>query len=315
MCNLSIQYANERIQFGRKISSFGAIKEKIAKQATDTFAAESAVYRTSGLIQEYVKSLSEEGKSYAESKLLAAEEFALESSILKVAMTDILNDIASECVQIHGGMGYSEETAAARAFRDARIAMIYEGTNEINRLLMTSMIFKRAMGGQLDIATAAQRIKDEMRSGEITEPHAPSFASALMNFKKVAILLLGSLGEKAMTGKLNLKEEQEILLYVADILIDIFLAESVYLRVNQITQKENEVPSAVYEAMVGLYMNDASFRIQRNAMECVGSFIEPEKLKSLLGVIAFLTSYPMKNQVKLKRIVADYLIKRNSYVF
>ena len=165
LTDISIKYANERIQFGRAISSFGAIKSKIAEQAVRTYAAEAAVYRTTGLINDYTEVLMEQGKTYAEAELIAAEEYALESSILKIALSENVNYVADECVQIHGGMGYSEEGRAARGYRDARIAMIYEGTNEINRMLMLNIIFKSAMKGALDFASPAMAVQQELLTG------------------------------------------------------------------------------------------------------------------------------------------------------
>ena len=314
LCEKSIRYANERHQFGRSISSFGAIKVKIAEQAIATFAAESAVYRTSGLIQDYVEQLEEKGKSFAEAKLEAAEEYALESSILKVAMTDILNRVASECVQIHGGMGYSEESGAARAFRDARIAMIYEGTNEINRLLMANIIFKRAMKGELDFASHAMSLQQQILSGALSSNEPEDAVAAIKGFKKVAVLLLGSLGQLAMKGKINLKEEQEILLYVADTLIEIFLSESLHLRLDKLAGKDTQVPKEVYHAIRDVFLNDAAHNIKRMALECTASFLRPDQQPTVAEAITKLTVFPSINVVKAKRMVADYLIDQNSYV-
>jgi len=240
---LSSNYANERVQFGQPIASFGAIQSKLAEQALQTYAVESAVYRTSGLIQDHIAQLKEEGQSYAESKLNAAEEYALESSILKICSSDNVNMVADECVQIHGGMGFSEETLAARSYRDSRIAKIYEGTNEINRMLMLNLVFKRAMKGHLDIATPALKIQQELVSGLQTEDLSKNpELKAVQNFKKVGLMLIGSVAQLAMKGKINMKHEQEILMNLANILTDTYLAESTYLR----TQKH---PSATKEAI------------------------------------------------------------------
>ncbi len=314
LCDKSITYANERVQFGRKIASFGAIKKKLAEQAINTFAAEAAVYRTSGLIEDYVQHLKSTGKSFAESKLLAAEEYALESSILKVAMTDILNEVASECVQIHGGMGYSEESGAARAFRDARIAMIYEGTNEINRLLMTNLIFKRAMKGQLDFTQRALLLQQQINDNQVVAPTPGNDLEALASLKDVVVILLGALGQLAMKGKINLKEEQQLLLYIADILIDIYLAESLYIRVEKNAEGIDNELKTIHSSVLAVFMNDASFRIHRKAIECIGAFVLPKHQPSFIAAIEQFTSYPVKNMVELKRRVADYLIDANSYV-
>ena len=305
---LAAKYANERHQFGRPISSFGTIKGKIAEMTTQIYAAESIVYRTSGLIQDFIADLKTQGKSYAETKLVAAEEYALESSILKIAMTDIVNFVADESVQIHGGMGFSEETLAARSFRDSRISKIYEGTNEINRLLMLNLLFKRAMKGQFDFATKAMQVQQELMSGE---NESFSFDNpeeqAVVGFKKIALMLLGSIGQLAMKGKIDLKEEQEIILNLADILIDTFLAESTVLR----TQKN---PTDHRSAMMQVFLRGATERIRAKASEAIGSFVKVEHQEGYItGVYKFLT-YPLINVKDLKRKIADVVLEKEVYV-
>ena len=314
LCDVSIAYANERLQFGRPISSFGAIKSKIALQATDTFVGESAVYRTSGLINEYIEHLEAEGKSYEECKLIAAEEYALESSILKVAITDKLNEIASECVQIHGGMGYSEEAPAARAFRDARISMIYEGTNEINRLLMANLIFKRAMKGQLDFSGPAMKAFQQMGKAEDRGQSMTSEEEAVYGFKQIVLLLLGALGQKAMSGKMNLKEEQEIVLFLSDIIIETYLSECVLLRVQRLSEQSDH-PIELYQSMLKLHLSTASHKVLGLAEQAFGAFTDGETLHRYVNGIHQLCSYPIQNTVELRRTVADYLIEKESYVF
>ncbi len=307
LLGVSVNYAKERRQFGQPIASFGAIKSKLADQVVATYVSESAIYRTSGLINDYVLKLEEEGKSFEEAKLEAAEEYALESSIIKVATTDIVNMVADECVQIHGGMGYSEETMAARGYRDSRIAMIYEGTNEINRLLMLNLIFKRAMKGQLDFATPAMRVQQELLTGKNGQYNYNSTEEkAISNFKKVALMLIGSAGQQAMKGKLDLKHEQEILTNLANIIIDVFLAESVYLRSAKHKQPINS-------AITQLFLREVNERIRSEALEAVGSFVKPELQEGFVAGINKFCSYPLRNTRNLKRQIADHLIANNQY--
>jgi len=304
---LSANYANERSQFGQPIASFGAIQAKLAEQTIQTFAVESAVYRTSGLIQDHIAHLKEEGQSYAESKLNAAEEYALESSILKICASDNVNMVADECVQIHGGMGFSEETLAARSYRDSRIAKIYEGTNEINRMLMLNLVFKRAMKGHLDIATPALKIQQELLSGlDTNDLNKSSEEKVVQNFKKVALMLIGSVAQLAMKGKINLKHEQEILMNLANILTDTYLAESVYLRFRK-------YPSQHKEAITKVFLRGANDRIYLQALEAVGSFVLPDKQTGYVSAIRKFCSYPLINVKEIKRSIAEQVITANDY--
>ena len=314
LTDISIKYANERIQFGRAISSFGAIKSKIAEQAVRTYAAEAAVYRTTGLINDYTEVLMEQGKTYAEAELIAAEEYALESSILKIALSENVNYVADECVQIHGGMGYSEEGRAARGYRDARIAMIYEGTNEINRMLMLNIIFKSAMKGALDFASPAMAVQQELLTGAASD-HADlsAEARAVIGFRKSALMLVGSVGQLAMKGKINMKEEQEILMNLADILIDLFISESMLLRYGQNMSSGKGVDQAIQKAIMEVHFQSAKNRILVSAQEAVGSFVLAGKQQAYMSAINSFCDYPLKNVKALKREIADYLIGANEY--
>ena len=314
LTDISIKYANERIQFGRAISSFGAIKSKIAEQAVRTYAAEAAVYRTTGLINDYTEVLMEQGKTYAEAELIAAEEYALESSILKIALSENVNYVADECVQIHGGMGYSEEGRAARGYRDARIAMIYEGTNEINRMLMLNIIFKSAMKGALDFASPAMAVQQELLTGAASDhTDLSAEARAVIGFRKSALMLVGSVGQLAMKGKINMKEEQEILMNLADILIDLFISESLLLRYDQNMSNGKGVDQEIQKAIMEVYFQSAKNRILVSAQEAVGSFVLAGKQQAYMTAINSFCDYPLKNVKALKREIADYLIGANEY--
>lgn len=315
LTEVSIKYANERYQFGRPIASFGAIKSKIAEQAIRTYAAEAAVYRTSGLISEFVEQLMDSGKSYAEAELIAAEEYALESSILKIVMSDNVNFIADECVQIHGGMGYSEELRAARGFRDARISKIYEGTNEINRMLMLNIIFKNAMKGELDFATPAMAVQSELmqKVGAQADSHSAAEKMAVEGYRKVALMLIGTVGQLAMKGKLNLKEEQEILMHLADILIDLYQTESLWLRNLKNDHSGKGGPKDIRDAITQVFFRAANERIRRNAIEVIGAAVRQDKQEGFMSGVNRYCAYPIKNTKELKRKVADYLIDQNEY--
>lgn len=309
LIDVSVKYANDRHQFGQPIASFGAIKSKLAEQVIQTYAVGAATYRTSGLIHNYIEKLKADGKSSEAAKLEAAEEYALESSILKVAATDAVNFVADECVQIHGGMGYSEETMAARGYRDSRIAMIYEGTNEINRMLMLNLIFKRAMKGTFDFASGAMKVQQELISGKNGQyDYNSSEEKAISNFKKVGLMLIGSVAQQAMKGKLNLKHEQEILINLANILIDIYMSESVYFR-----SVKHESPES--SAITKVFLRGANERIKTQALEAIGSFVKPELQEGFVQGVQKFCSYPLCNVKALKREIADHLIEGNQYPF
>ena len=307
LLEVSAKYAIDRNQFGTSISNFGAIKSKLADQYIQTYISESVTYRTSGLINDYVKDLEHSGLLFEEAKLKAAEEYALESSILKVACTDMVNHIADECVQIHGGMGYSEETMAARGYRDSRIAMIYEGTNEINRLLIMNIIFKRAMKGQFDFTEAALKVQQELITGKNGQLEYKSPEQrAVSSFKKVALMLIGSVGQLAMKGKLNLKHEQEILMNISNVIIDVFLAESLYLR-----QQKNS--TAINDAALKVFFRSANENIRSQALEAIGSYVKPELQERFAKGVDKFCAYPLVNVKELKRQIADHVIEHKGY--
>jgi len=256
----------------------------------------------------------EQGKTYAEAELIAAEEYALESSILKIALSENVNYVADECVQIHGGMGYSEEGRAARGYRDARIAMIYEGTNEINRMLMLNIIFRSAMKGALDFASPAMAVQQELLTGSSSDHAGLSAESrAVIGFRKSALMLVGSVGQLAMKGKINLKEEQEILMNLADILIDLFVSESLLLRHDQNLSSGQGADQAVQKAIIEVHFQSAKNRILVSAQEAVGSFVLEGKQQAYISAINAFCDYPLKNVKALKRKIADYLIGKNEY--
>ncbi len=314
-----IKYANERHQFKVPISSFGAIQYKLAEMAIRTFALESMVYRISDLMQDKQHVLMKEGLTYAEAKLEAAEEYAIECAIAKVYGSEVTDYVVDEVVQIHGGNGFSEEYKAARAYRDARISRIYEGTNEINRMLMVSQLLKRAMKGKLDIVGPAWEVQKELASmpsfdrpdGEYGEER-----KALKDFKKTILMVAGAAAKLQMDGLVNLKEEQEILMNVADMMIDAYLAESILLRVEKLAGiSEKKFEQGVYEAFLRVFFTDATDRIQKNAKDALVSFAEGDLLKTLLMGLKRFGKYPPTNVKNARRLVAAKLIAADDYCF
>jgi len=314
-----VQYANDRIQFGTSIANFGAIKHKIAESAIQTFAGMSTTYRVSDLMQQKVQMLKAEGKTFAEAKLLAAEEYAIESSILKVAGSEITTYVVDEMLQVHGGMGFSEETNVARAYRDIRIGRIYEGTNEINRLLIVDMLLKRAMKGVFDLAGPAWAVQKELASMPSMDTLEGAYAvekKAITDFKKAILMVSGAAVKMQMDGKINLKAEQEVLMNISDMMIDAFLAESLLLRVEKLsTYEKKNCDQAIYDAMLKVFINDANDRLRKNASDAITSFAEPDLIKTfLLGLKRFTNSTPV-NVKALRRQIADAVIAENAYPF
>ncbi len=312
--DMAIRYANERIQFQLPISSFGAIQYKLAEQAIQIFAAESALYRTSWLLQRKATAMFESGMSYAASKLEAAEEYAVECAMLKVIGSEMLDYVVDETVQIHGGNGFSEEFAAARAYRDARINRIFEGTNEINRLLAFSMTMRKAMKGELDLVGPAWEVQKELTSmpmAPTTEGFLAYESEQVKNFKKAALLVAGAAAKYQMDGKLDLKNEQEIVINIADIMMLVFVAESVLLRVKrlEILQKDYSYANKILQ----VYLYDVSYKIQKNALDALNSFAEGDALKLMSNGVKRFTKSEACAVKKIRREIASELISRNGY--
>jgi len=318
--NVSIKYANERKQFKTPISQFGAIQYKIAEMGVQNFAAESSLYRTSHFINEKIAELKASGTSYSTAKLQAAEEYALECSIIKILGSEVLDYCVDEGVQIHGGMGYSEEGSIARAYRDSRINRIFEGTNEINRMVIINTILKRAMKGQLDIVTPALAVQSELQndstdSTDYDEPYGMHKKSTA-NFKKVLLMILGSAAKLAMEGKLDLKKEQELLINMADIVIEIFTVESSILRASKIrTNGQEKVEGQVYDAIIDLMTYEASHKIYKNALDAIAGFVAEEKQGDFVAGFRRFTKYPIQNVKALRRTIAQSMIAAEEYCF
>ncbi|MBV6429456.1 MAG: putative acyl-CoA dehydrogenase [Haliscomenobacter sp.] len=318
VASLSVQYANERVQFGEPISHFGAIQHKLAEQAIRNFAVESAIYRVSNLLEIKAQEAMHAGASYAEARQLAAEEYAIECAILKVAGSEALDYVVDEMVQIYGGMGYSEEAPAARAYRDARINRIFEGTNEINRMLTVDMLFKRAMKGAIDLVGPAWAVQKELASMPSMEAVTGAYGEekkALEDFKKIVLMTAGAAAKMQMDGKLNLKEAQEVLMSVADMLIELFVAESLLLRVEKLSSMETPIDQDTYDAILQTYFHDAGFRIQKSSTDALTAFAEGDLLRTFLMGLKRFSKYPPRNVMSLRRKIASALIEANAYCF
>lgn len=316
----SIVYANERVQFKQPISSFGAIQHKIAEMAIQNFLSESALYRTSFFINEKIKDLKSKGETYSSSKLKAAEEYALECSIIKILGSEVLDYCVDEGVQIHGGMGYSEEGEIARAYRDSRINRIFEGTNEINRMVIINTILKKAMKGQLDIVSPALAVQSELEN-RTTDPanFGEPFElekNVTHNFKKVLLMILGSSAKLAMEGKLDLKKEQELLMNMSDIVIDIFSAESALLRVLKMSDSNKYLRNKdVYTKMIQTIFYEASHKIYKSALDAIGGFVPVDRQDDFISGFRKFTKYPLQNVKSHRRAVAKLMIEKGEYAF
>ena len=310
----AIRYANERQQFGKAISSFGAIQYKLSEMAIRTFALESANWLVSNYIDVTKKSMIDAGKTNAEASLGAAEEFAIECAMLKVAGSEALDYVVDEGVQIYGGYGFSEEYPLARAYRDARINRIFEGTNEINRLLTVDMMLKRAMKGQLDMMTPAMAVQKELMGipelGDgSTEPYAAEL-KAIANMKKVVLMVAGAAVQKLM---MQLKDEQEILMAVADMTIDLFMAESALLRVMKLDALGKKSDDGVQDAMLQVLFTDAMDRVNKSGKTAIMSFATGDEQRMMLLGLKRFTKYAPVNTTAARRTIAAQLIAGNKY--
>lgn len=312
---MSVKYANERNQFGKPISSFGAIQYKLAEKVIRIYALESAVYRVSHLMQQMRNKQIEEGKDYATSLQESAEEYSIECAILKVYGSEVLDYVVDELVQIHGGYGFSEEYKPAGIYRDSRINRIYEGTNEINRLLMVNMLLKKAMRGELELTGPAWDVQKEltkMPSFKGPEGRLSNEKQSISNMKKVLLLTAGAAVKYQMDGKIDLRNEQMILTNVANILIDVFISESLFLRVKKELNEENKEISM---AVLSTFLSDAQSRIAKNASDALASFSGGDELRIMTMGIQRFSKYSTPNVKENRQKIAARLIEKNAWAF
>ncbi|MCY7409625.1 MAG: acyl-CoA dehydrogenase family protein, partial [Chitinophagales bacterium] len=314
LTTISVQYAIQREQFKQPIANFGAIKYKLAQQAIMVWANETALYRAANDIENMKVELLEKGKKYNEAILGAAEEYAIECALLKVTASEMIDYVVDECVQIHGGIGYSEEAIPARAYRDARINRIFEGTNEINRLLSIDMLLKRALKGKLDLMTPAMKIQKELMAipdfGTEENGDYAYEKKQVANMKKAMLLVAGAAVQKLM---MQLEQEQEIIMNAADILAEIYLAESMLLRVMKLKEAGNDV--SVHEDMLRVYLHDAMNIVEIAGRNAIESFADGDEMKMMLMGLKRFTKQQPFNCKNARRRIADKLIGENKYCF
>ncbi|PWK17875.1 acyl-CoA dehydrogenase family protein [Xanthomarina spongicola] len=314
----AVQYANERKQFNTPIADFGAIKYKLAEMAASAYAGESATYRAAKNIEDRIALRQAAGNTHQEAELKGVEEYAIECSILKVAVSEDVQNAADEGIQIFGGMGFSEETPMEAAWRDARIARIYEGTNEINRMLSVGMLVKKAMKGHVDLLGPAQKVQDELMGipSFDTPDYSELFAEEkemIAKLKKVFLMVAGSAVQKFGP---ELDGHQQLLIAASDILIEIYMAESTILRTEKNAKRFGEDAQAVQIAMAKLYLYNAVSIVEKNGKESIISFAEGDEQRMLLmGLKRFVKYANYPDIVDLRKAIAEKVKAENKYCF
>lgn len=314
----SVQYANERIQFKTPIASFGAIRTKLAEMATNAYVGESASYRAAASIEQRIQERIAQGNTHQEAELKGVEEFAIECSILKVAVSEDVQHCADEGIQIFGGMGFSEDTPMESAWRDARISRIYEGTNEINRMLCVGMLIKKAMKGHVDLLGPAMKVADELLS--IPDFDVPDYSELfseekeiLEKLKKAFLMVAGSAVQKYGP---DLEKHQALLLAASDMLIEIYMAESALLRTEKIVKEKGQDKYKEEIAMTQLYLYHAVDIISLRAKEGIAAISEgDEQRMMLMGLRRFSKYTNLPNINALREVIAQRLVSENQYCF
>ncbi len=314
MVHESVRYANERHQFGKSISSFGAIKAKLAEQAIRTWIGESMIYRTLGMIEAGVGAVDSKDM---DARLRAIEEYAAECSIIKVALSEYCDFVVDEMVQIYGGYGYSADYPAERAYRDSRINRIFEGTNEINRMLIPGRLMKSALSGNLALLPAAQALMDEVLSPQIQgfdddEALLAAEQKLTTNAKKVALMTLGTAAQKYM---MKLGDQQEILMGIADIIMDTYAMETAILRARKLATSEGEKAAERYVDMTRVFCNDAVGRIEAKAKSTLAGMSEGDELRTLLAALRRFTKVQPMNTIAARQRIADDMIAANKWIY
>jgi alkylation response protein AidB-like acyl-CoA dehydrogenase len=310
----SVKFANEREQFGRPIAKYGAIRHKLAEQCIKSFATESALYRLSQNIEDTIKAGMDSGMDKQAATLAGLREFAAECAILKVHGSETLDFVVDEGVQIYGGMGYSAEADMERAYRDARINRIFEGTNEINRMLTVDIILKRAMQGELNLLEPAQKVADElMEIPDFDFDDSAAFATekrGVANFKKSVLLIAGAAAKKLTT---SLAKEQEILMNIADIAMEAYVCESTILRVEKMGSLD--MNNELQTLMMQVYIYDAADRIHKWGKDAINAFAEGDEQRGMLMGIKRFTKVEAMNTKEARQRIAQKLIEKNKYCF
>jgi alkylation response protein AidB-like acyl-CoA dehydrogenase len=309
----AVKYANERHQFGKSIGSFGAIKHKLGEMATRVFVGESMVYRTAGLLDGALGRVDVDDPQQA---LKAMEEYAVECAAIKVMGSEFVDYVVDEAVQIFGGYGYSQEYPVEMPYRDARINRIFEGTNEINRLLILGMLLKRAMKGELPLMAAAQKLQDEVLGFSGVEEESDGLLAreqkAVRNMKKLGLLTAGLALQKYMTA---IEEEQEILSNLSDIVMEAFAAESALLRTLKMAETSGAEKAAPFVMMTQIYINDAIARVESRAKDVLAAISEGDMLRTNLAAMKRFLKFSPINTIELRRNIANKMLEANTYTF
>ena len=312
----SVVYARTREQFKQPISNFGAIKHKLAEMAIRIFVAESALYRTADWIDKKEAELLSAGKPFSEALLGGAEEYAIECAMLKVYGSEVLDFVVDEGVQIHGGNGFSAEYNISRAYRDSRINRIYEGTNEINRLLTLDMTLKRAMGGRLDLMGPAMSVQKELMSiPDFSSDDEQPFAKEkklVANLKKAILMTSGAAVQKLM---MKIENEQEVLMNLSDMAIETFNAESVLLRVMNMSDRQGETATQLYQDIMRTYLFDAADRVNKSGKDAINAFADGDEQRMILMGLKRFTKAEAFNTKDARRRIADKMISEGKYCF
>lgn len=315
-CDLSIQYANERHQFGRPIAKYGAIRHKLAQQAIYIYAVESALYRCTQNIEDAIHALQSGGMDKTKSLLKGVEQFAPEAAILKVAGSECVDFCVDEGVQIYGGMGYSADAPMDRAYRDSRINRIFEGTNEINRMLIVDMLLKRAMKGELELMGPAMKVAGELMSiPDMSEPDTALFAAekrSIAGFKKAVLMVAGSAAQKLM---MELAKEQEIVMNIANMILEVYIAESLQLRVEKLAGMRGAESCKEQIDIMKVYVTDAADRIFKEGKDAIQSFAQGDEQRMMLMGLKRFTKTENYNIKDGRRNIAAKLIAENKYCF
>ena len=315
-CSIAVSYANERNQFGRPISKYGAIRYKLAEQAIKIYASESALYRATQNIEDAISTLHKGGMSHAESILKGVEQFAIEAAILKVHGSETLDYVVDEGVQIYGGMGYSAEAPMDRAYRDSRINRIFEGTNEINRMLVVDMLLRKAMKNEIDFMSAAMKVGQELMSiPDFSTEEETTFGSEkklIAGFKKAILMTAGAAAQKLA---MELSKEQEILINLSNMIIETYVSESILLRVEKLFGLKGADVCKGQMAMMKVYLYDAADNIFKEGKDALNAFTEGDEQRMMLMGLKRFTKAGNENVKELRRTVAALLINENKYCF
>ncbi len=314
--NATIEYAKAREQFKKPIAEFGAIQHKLSEMAIRIWVSDSALFRTAKWIDNKEKELTASGKPFNESLLGAAEEYAIECAMLKIEGSEAVDFVVDEGVQIHGGNGFSDDYMISRAYRDSRINRIFEGTNEINRLLIVDMMLKRAMKGKLDLMTPAMNVSKELMSipdfGDQDETAFAAEKKTIVNMKKAVLMVAGAAVQKLM---MQLQQEQEIIMNIADMAILTFNAESALLRLMKLQATKSDEQTTIESDMVHCYFIDAIDKLNKAGKDALNAFAEGDELRMmLLGLKRFTKTQPF-NTKEARRRIAQHLINQNKYCF